>query len=170
MKYPFVPKSTYSLTPGDFWGFKLKNDTWACGRVLQLRTEGRGNRRWFFGALLDWNGESRPTFDSIVNAKALRQGTMHIDAIRKTGAMVIGNRPPELDGIEPWLCVSGRSVQKGYDYVRPWRRKDTGVLPTFSYWGDLYIWCLASFHFAGYQPPDGECPILPLLDELGASS
>jgi len=161
VKYPFVPKSSLSLTPGDFWGFRLKNDTWACGRVLQLRSEGRHSRMWFFGALVDWNGESQPTFDSIGNAKTLRQGTMHIDAIRRTGLRLTGNRPLKLDGIEPWLCINGNKIQRGYNYVRPWRRKDTADLPTFSYWNDLYIWCLANFHFIGYLPPDGELPILP---------
>ncbi len=166
MKYPFVPKSSLSLTPGDFWGFKLKNDTWACGRVLQLRTEGKQSRMWFFGALLDWKGETQPTFESIAKAKTFRQGTMHIDAIRRTGTMVLGNRPLSLDAIEPWLCINGNDVQRGYDYVRRWKRKDTNVLPTFSYWGDLYIWSLANFHFAGYSPPDGEVPILSAIGSI----
>ncbi len=164
MTYPFVPKSSLSLTPGDFWGFKLKNDTWACGRVLQLRPEGRQSRMWFFGALLDWNGESQPTFDSIANAKTFRQGTMHIASIRRTGPLVLGNRPSYLDAIEPWLCINGNAIQRGYDFVRTWKRKDTDMLPTFSYWNDLYISCLANFHFAGYSPPDGEVPVLPRIE------
>jgi hypothetical protein len=117
---------------------------------------------WFFGALLDWNGERQPTSESIGAAKALRQGTMHIDSIRRTGPMVLGNRPLSLDAIEPWLCINGNAIQRGYDYVRPWKRKDTGVLPTFSHWNDLYIWSLANFHFARYSPPDGEFPVLPV--------
>jgi hypothetical protein len=115
---------------------------------------------WFFGALLDWKGDNQPTFDSIGNAKSFRQGTMHIDSIRRTGPMVLGNRPLSLDGIEPWLCINGSDIQSGYDYVRPWKRRDTGKLPTFSHWNDLYIWCLANFHLANYAPPDEEFPIL----------
>jgi hypothetical protein len=166
MKYPFVPKSSLSLTPGDFWGFKLKNDTWACGRVLQLRSEGKQSRTWFFGALLDWNGEAQPTFESIAKAKTFRQGAMRIDSIRKTGAMVLGNRPVSLDGIEPWLCISGNVIQRGYDYVRAWKRKDTSALPTFSYWGDMHIWSLANFHFVGFLPPDGEGPTLSAIESI----
>lgn len=160
MTYPFVPKSSLSLTPGDFWGFKLKNDKWACGRVLQLLPAGRNGRMWFFGALLDWSGESQPTFDSIGGANAFRQGAMHIGCIRRTGPMVLGNRPLHLDSIEPWLCINGNAIQRGYNYVRPWKRKDTGTLPTFSHWNDLYIWSLANFHFARYSPLEGELPTL----------
>lgn len=160
-RYPFVPKSSLSLRPGDFWGFKLKNETWACGRVLQLRLTGQGHRMWFFGALLEWNGKSKPTSELISNSSTFRQGTMHIDAIRRTGLHVVGNRPLDLDGIEPWLCINGNKIQRGYDYVRPWRRKDTAELPTFSYWQDLYIWTLANYHFLGVSPTDHEVPPLP---------
>jgi len=161
IEYPFIPKSSRSLRPGDFWGFKLKNDTWACGRILQLPSSGRNSRMWLFGALLDWNGENAPTSESIANAKALRQGAMHIDAIRKTGLQVIANRPLEADQLEPWLCISGDKVQRGYVYVRPWKREDTDKLPTFSYWGDLFIWMLANHHFSGVSPADDEFPSLP---------
>jgi hypothetical protein len=160
-QYPFVPKSSLSLRPGDFWGFKLKNDSWVCGRVIQLRSSGQNSRMWFFGALMDWNGQAAPSSDSIANARTLRQGGMHIGAIRRTGGYVTGNRPLDLDHIEPWLCIDGNKVQRGYDYVRRWNLEDTGNLPTFSYWQDLYIWTLATFHFLGFLPSDGELPAPP---------
>jgi len=163
-KFPFEPKSSLSLSPGDFWGFKLKDGTWACGRVLQLRNSGPNSRMWFFGALLDWNGAKKPNADSIAGARALRQGTMHIDSIKRTGINIEGTRSLTLDGIEPWLCISGNDVQRGHEYVRAWRRQDTGHLPTFAYWQDLYIWAFANHHFLGVSPADDELPILPTAE------
>ena len=126
-KFPFIPKSSLSLSPGDFWGFKLKDGTWACGRVLQLRKSGPNSRMWFFGALLDWNGAETPNADSIAGAKALRQGTMHIDSIKRTGSHIEGTRSLKLEGIEPWLCISGNDVQRGNEYVRAWNVRTPGI-------------------------------------------
>jgi hypothetical protein len=80
---------------------------------------------WFFGALLDWNDERQPTSESIGDAKALRQGTMHIDSIRLTGPMVLGNRPLSLDAIEPWLCINGNAIQRYVSTEMPFNEDTT---------------------------------------------
>ena len=59
--YPFKPKSTAMLRPGQFWAVPLSNDKFACGRVLQIGTaEIPTKTRGFFGGLQDWIGASPP--------------------------------------------------------------------------------------------------------------
>jgi hypothetical protein len=111
-----------------------------------------GGRVAFFGGLLDWHGESPPTSDAIAGAKTLNQGSMHILSITRSGGSILGNRPLELDGVEPWLCINGGRIQRGYTDVRAWALADNTELPTYSGWGYNMIWLYAHKHFLGYLP------------------
>jgi hypothetical protein len=135
-EYPFVPKSSVRLAPGDFWAIPLADATYACGRVIAPMPRGMpGNRIGFLGALLDWHGPSLPTSDSIAGAKAIEQGVMHILAITESGGMILGHRPLELDGIEPWTFAHGSVLQRGFTPVRALALSDRGQYPTLSWWG-----------------------------------
>jgi hypothetical protein len=64
--YPFVPKSTRFLSPGDYWAVPLDDGQLACGGVLQTT----GDRlptpnRTFFGGLHDWVAERPPVAEDI---------------------------------------------------------------------------------------------------------
>src|SRR5262249_32527133 len=66
MNYPFVPKSTATLEPGQFWSIPLDNGRFACGRVIQLRIEnGMRDSRLFLAGLMDWWGRKPPTAERI---------------------------------------------------------------------------------------------------------
>lgn len=145
--FPFVPKSSHKLEPGDFWSIPLERDGFGCGRVLELMPEGMpGARVGFLGALLDWRGEVPPFAASIAGARALEQGVMHILGITETGGSVLGNRPLSLDALEPWVFSNGNVVQRGFTPVRPWRREDAQALPSLSWWGYDVIQILANKH------------------------
>ena len=159
MTYPFEPKSSAKLRPGDFWPIPLADGSFACGRVLQLAPKGMaGGRVQFFGALMDWRRPAAPTFDDLGGARSLEQGAMHIHSITRIGRAVVGHRPLELDGVQPWLFVNGNAVQKGYERVRAWRPSDTADLPAFTWWGWNVIWLLANKRLLGVDLPPSAMP------------
>lgn len=139
-KYPFVPKSTKSLIPGQFWAVPLSDGTFACGRVIALKS-GRYSARAFLAGLLDWHGSKPPTEEDIVGRKTLRQGHAHIKTIVETGGFILGYRALELDGIEPglFLSQSGAHVncrlQRGFETLRPATPAEQATLPTLTTWG-----------------------------------
>src|SRR5688572_24821938 len=98
--FPFQPKSTRDLLPGQFWGVRLDDCRFACGRVLQVGGDQLPTPRVsFFGGLLDWIGLEPPTFAGIAGAKVLQFGAMHLHSITRVGTGVLGQRPLEVDGI-----------------------------------------------------------------------
>ena len=124
--YPFVPKSTTHLIPGQFWAVPLKDGRFACGRVIELgeNEEGKRHTRTFLGALMDWCGHEPPTVALLEGRKVLEEGAMHIRAILQSGGSILGYRPLELEGIEPRLCMSqagGRDcwLMRGFKLLRP---------------------------------------------------
>jgi hypothetical protein len=147
--YPFVPKSTRSLTSGDFWAVPLLGGRYACGRVIQLA----GDRlvspmRAFFGGLHDWLDDAPPTSSDLAGQSMVAWGVMHIKAITETGGEILGNRSLELDGIEPPLLLSahgGRTatVLRGVTTLRVARHDEWGSLPVLSYWSYDFIQQLA---------------------------
>jgi len=65
IKYPFQPKSTAHLRPGQFWavplhrpGFLDYPGWYGCGLVLDVVEK---SRRWFLAGLLDWADAMPPT-------------------------------------------------------------------------------------------------------------
>ena len=150
--YPFIPKSTALLIPGQFWALPLSNGLFACGRVIQLAPAGMmGARVSFLGALLDWVASSPPTSTAIAGASCVAQGHFHIKAITETGGELLGHRLLDLDGIRPWLFRGAygwqnSSVQEGFVPIRPQTLADD-KLPVFSTWGYNVIREIAEARF-----------------------
>jgi hypothetical protein len=140
IRYPFVPKSANWLRAGQFWALPLSDGTFGCGRVIELPpAETRKSRMVFLAGVLDWHSTLPPTFDSIANAKCLRQGDAHIRAITRTGGMILGYRDLADDGIEPWLFRGAASwknsqVSRGLIPLRAQTPEDD-CLPILSAWG-----------------------------------
>jgi len=91
MNYPYTPKSTSYLEPGQFWAVPLSNGNYACGVVLAKLSNGQKTEsRIFLAALVNWCGTSEPTPENIKNAQILKIGAAHIKAIQTTGGSIIG--------------------------------------------------------------------------------
>jgi len=139
--YPFVPKSTVRLRPGDYWSIPLSNGRFACGRVIQLAPTDRvGSRRLFLAGLLDWSSEALPSYLNIGGCKVLQQGAVHIKAITENAGVILGNRPLQLDGIEPGCFLDSSPgpsclLMKGFDIIRGATTEEQRRLPVFSTWG-----------------------------------
>ncbi|WP_104434997.1 Imm26 family immunity protein [Kineococcus xinjiangensis] len=60
--YPFQPRSTSYLQPGDFWAVPLSDSRFACGRVLATKAtlgeDERMNRPGESGDSVPWEGWS----------------------------------------------------------------------------------------------------------------
>jgi hypothetical protein len=153
--YPHVPRSTATLTPGQYWGIRLPSGRWACGRVLQKQaTSGTGSRTLFLAGLMQWVGKSPPTEDSIARAPLLDQAQAHVKTILETGPEILGYRALERDGIEPRLEVSHRRggtvwLQRGYERLRRATGEEAATLPVFSTWGYGFIALLAESRLDG---------------------
>ena len=121
--FPFKPRSTVGLVPGDFWALPLGEGRYGCGRVVALKpSQGTGSRSMFLAALLDWIGGSQPTSEAIAGRRAIAQGQVHLRCVHETGGLVLGNRPLEYDGIEPAFFLSespGRQCMllRGYEPI-----------------------------------------------------
>lgn len=152
LSYPFVPRSTRDLRPGQFWAVPLSDGRFACGRVAQLGgTQVPAPTRCFFAALQDWIGESPPTAEALAGGRILRWGVMHIRAITRTGGAILGERPLAADGIVlPQLVTArlGHGVQllEGANDVRLATREEMQTLPVITYWGLDVIRVAAEHH------------------------
>jgi hypothetical protein len=147
-RFPFVPKSSVKLEPGDFWSIPLAERRYACGRVLESMPDGMpGARVGFLGGLMAWAGTDPPSYASIAGAGTVEQGVMHILSITQTGGAVLGNRPLELDRVEPWLFIHGVEIQRGFKLVRRAKPGDAAGLPALSWWGYDVVEVLARKHF-----------------------
>ena len=140
------------LIPGQFWGIPLLNGTYACGRVIQVHPKGVvGACVMFLAGLLDWNSSNLPTSDSIAGAACIEQGDAHLKTILENGREILGCRPLEKDGIEPWV-FRGASfwrnsfVQRGLIDIRP-QTPDDDDLPVLHGWGYKVISIRAEDHF-----------------------
>jgi hypothetical protein len=151
VKYPFTPKSNRHLSPGDFWAIPLVDGSFGCGIVLELYPTGLpGSKIAFLAGLLNWHGSLPPTSESIAGSHTLEQGVAHILAITQTGGEVLGNRPLELDGIEPWVFISGDVIQKGFTGIRVWKLEDNDRYRPLSWWGYDVIQIFANEHLLGH--------------------
>jgi len=151
--YPFRPRSTAALEPGQFWAVPLPNRRFACGRIVQVGgSEIPIKSRDFFGGLLDWSGDLPPSHESIANASMLEWGVMHIRSITNLGGEILGCRPLDADGICPPVLLSsmggdGARILCGADSVRPANRDEWGKYPVLGFWGWDYIQRLAIHRF-----------------------
>ena len=159
LTYPFQPKTTAKLRPGDFWPIPLMDGSFGCGRVLEVSPRDvPGARVQFYGALMDWRGSDLPTAERLAGSTPLEQAIMHLRSITQIGGQVIGNRPLNLERIEPCLVIHGSTVRRAYEVVRPWSRSDNDALPRLSWWGWNLIWLKAHQHFLGMTLPSDAAP------------
>lgn len=134
ISYPFIPKTTERLQPGDFWGIALDDGRYAAGLVLQVL-----NKVTILGAVLDWSNDQLPTAASIASSKILAAGRMHIRAIEQCGPGICGKKRLALDGSDIPLFRShaegaGQRLLQGATDVGPATEADKH-LPVLSTWG-----------------------------------
>jgi internalin A len=100
-RYPFVPRTTAHLAPGQIWSIPISDGRFGCGRVLRMDPDrAYGARVLFVGAILDWIGDRPPTPEAIAGRPAIAVGVAHVRSIPAGGGQIVGERPLELDGIE----------------------------------------------------------------------
>ena len=124
--YPFRPKSTDHLKPGQFWSFKVDGDRFVAGVVLALRREdGHIARRIFLAGLLDWSGDAIPDSRELDSRPFRERGFAHIKAITENGGEILGEIRPcwdlpseveQTDSISTW----------GYGVIRVYGQKYYG--------------------------------------------
>jgi hypothetical protein len=133
-RYPFEPRSTAYLRPGDFWGIRTRRGGWyCCGRVLATDFGGVAPSRSIVVGLLDWCEPDAPTADAIAGALVLAYGLAHVKTIRETGGQVLGHRPLEADGGLDVL-LGGRTLSQDWA------------------WGYMMIEAYAHDHFGRHFP------------------
>jgi hypothetical protein len=151
LTYPIIPKSAYSLLPGQFWALPLSDGSFGCGRIIQIPPNLQFSRMHFLAGLLDWHSFAPPTSESIAGAVCLAQGSAHIKAIIETGGSILGFRNLETDGIEPWTFRGAQfwknsQVHYGLIPMRPQTPEDEN-LPLLSTWGYNVIRVIAENRF-----------------------
>ena len=111
--------------------------------------------RVFLAGLLDWVSDTAPTDAAIAGAAVLEQGFAHIKAIRETGGAVLGIRPLELDGVEPYLWLTSGFVPQAWVYrgADPVRRATSTdrSLPVLGVWGYRVISVIAEHAFVTHR-------------------
>jgi hypothetical protein len=153
MKYPFEPRSTAHLQPGQFWAIHLDHGRFACGRIVQLiERDGKRDSRIFLAGLSSWIGRSRPTTADLAGHSVIEQGQLHVKSIRESGAVILGYRPLELDGIRPscFLDQDGGSTCMLLEGTQPLRRASSDEIRQYSVlstWGYNVPTILAKKHF-----------------------
>jgi hypothetical protein len=110
--YPFDPRSTAYIRPGDFWAIPTRRGGWyCCGQILGFPA--LADRRSVIVGLLDWCEPDLPTADSIAGAGVLDCGNAHVETVRKTGGVLLGHgTPPVVEGLGD-ICCGGW----GYDVI-----------------------------------------------------
>jgi hypothetical protein len=151
--YPFVPKSTAYLQPGQFWSIPLLDGRFACGRVIQLRIKnGKRHSRKFLAGLMDWVGDEMPTAADLIGRGSVDQGQVHVKTIGENKGQVVGFRDLSLDRLEPYLFRDAQCatfVQRGLEWLRPYDSQSDSDLPVCTTWGYRVIKILAEKHFRG---------------------
>ena len=151
--YPFVPHSTSSLVPGQFWAIPLSDGSFGCGRVIETKAPAsRGARVSFLAGILDWHADVPPTAETIAGATCLDQGNAHLKVITESGGCILGHRPLESDNIEPWEFRGAEFhvnsyMFKGLRPVRPQGPADKR-LPVLSTWGYHVPALIAEAHYS----------------------
>ena len=109
--YPFIPRSTTHLVPGQFWALPLSNNRFAAGCVLaKLMLDGKIHTRLFLAGLLDWSATVPPRIELLTDVGVLERGAAHIKAIVQSGSILgvaqIGQLPHsplvKTDDIHTW--------------------------------------------------------------------
>lgn len=126
--YPLIPKTTAHLRPGQFWSIPMADGRFGCGRVLRVDLDRPRARTLFVGAVLDWVGDAPPTAEAIAGNPVLSVGKAHVRLIAFGGGAILGERPLELDAIQPSTQID-------------------------TYWGDGYAVMRAERRFIAGDPP-----------------
>ena len=152
LRYPFIPKSTAQLSPGQFWAVPLSDGRFACGRVLQLGgSEIPTKSRGFFGGLHAWVGAVEPDASAIAASSFLEFGAMHIRAITELGGNVLGEASLQNFQMPTLLSAMGgpdTMLLSGADALRKAKRSEWGTLPVLGYWGYGHIREIAEHRLA----------------------
>lgn len=146
------------MRSGQFWAVPLSDGRFACGRVLASVRDSNddfllgGSQRIFLAGLMDWVGDARPTADDLIGCDVLAQGLAHVNAVRRTGGMILGCRPLDLDRITGLREVTHRAggvvyLYEGATRLRPATREEAACLPILSVWGMDVIRVAAERHF-----------------------
>ena len=125
--YPFRPKSTARMKPGQYWTFRLRDGGFACGVVIALLRKGEAvDRRMFLAGLLDWTSSAPPTRPEIEGRGLRERGYAHIKAITQNGGDILGEVTPSWDypaEVEPTDSIS----TWGFGVIRAYGEKYFGT-------------------------------------------
>ena len=152
--YPFIPRSTAQLEPGQFWTFTMRNSEYACGVVLQLVSFGdKTNTRMFVAGLLNWTGSQKPTSDDLVKCAVIEHGEVHIKTITENSGEILGKIPWDESRLEIPLSLSESPgpncmLQRGSEILGKASPEQQENLDVFGTWGYRFICRLAEKHFA----------------------
>lgn len=148
--YPFEPKSTKNLIPGQFWPIRISDGRYCCGRIIRLFPDvPQWRSRGFLAGLMDWVSARPPDEESLVGCRTLEQGFATIKSIRETGPMITGFRDLVSDHIEPNLFITfvGTDakcfITDGYHHLRAATEEERKKLKQMPGWGFLVIKQLA---------------------------
>jgi len=153
-EYPFCPKSTSYLEPGQYWPIALSNGYFAAGRVLQINmTSGARDRRMFLAGLMNWCSDAPPNVKSLAGARLLDFGVVHTRMFSSNGFQIEGHRPLGADHLSVPLtldCAPSRHarVVRGFD-ILGFAKPAQYSLPILTTWGMGVIVLLAEGHFVG---------------------
>jgi hypothetical protein len=93
-EYPFVPKTSAELAPGQFWSIPLSDGRFACGQVLNIdESLDHEAGTTFVGLLLNWSGKEPPTAEAIAGRPPVDIARTYIGAIGGAGGAVLGESP-----------------------------------------------------------------------------
>lgn len=153
LRYPFEPRSTRLLRPGQFWAVPLPDGRFTCGRVLQLWGSHLPSlSRGFFGGLADWVDDRPPTAEAIAGTAVVAHGVMHVRSIVSTGGVILGHRPLDDAAALPHFASdhggTATMLLRGADGVRPLDAAEARNYPVLTYWGATTIRELAERRFA----------------------
>ncbi len=156
VRYPFTPKSTSYLEPGQFWGIPLSNGSFACGRVLQLNLENeKRHTRQFLAGLMNWCGNVPPDADSLAGADLLAHGSAHVKTVAESGGQILGHRPLGLDSLPIPLTLDQAPgtkncrLRRGFEVLGIASSAQQRELAVFKGWGYNVVVILANKHFGG---------------------
>lgn len=141
------------LELGDFWPIQLDNGRYACGRVIGWWPKNyKGSRKGFLGGLLNWSSDNEPTAESIAGASVIVQGGTDTNSLAATGSFILGNRPLELDSIEPQLFIEYPDnktpyIYRGLEPIRPAQKEELDKYERVNIFGRLYLRERANYEF-----------------------
>ncbi|MEM9967287.1 MAG: hypothetical protein AAF755_04210 [Pseudomonadota bacterium] len=151
MRYPFTPKSTRYLLPGQFWPIELSSGRFACGRVLQTaQNHGFSDQRGFLAGLMDWSNVSPPVKDDLRGVPICEIGKAHVKTITHLGAQITDCCPLPEDAIPRRLdraASPGCRLLRGYKDQGAAAPEDQSKLPVLGTWGYGFIVLLAERRF-----------------------